>query len=143
MTIERNSWKADWISREENRGFLIELLRRCNDNEWLDFYFLQLNDTPIAYLFTIRYLEKAYALFTSYSIEYAPQSPGFVCLYFMINQLFEDRQKVKELDLITDYEYVRRWTSLERSRFLTTMYEGSLSGQAVRLGRWIIHRKRS
>ena len=101
IAIDQGGWKVGWISRLENRGFLLELLRRCNDHGTLDLFLLRVSGTPAAYWFMIHHREKAYALFTSYKEKFAHESPGFVCLHHAMRLLFSDDQRVSEIDFLS------------------------------------------
>lgn len=139
LEIESRSWKAKWISEKENSGLVTELIQRCNDNGWLDLWFLELESTPIAYWFNILYGNKAYAMFTTYNGDYAAQSPGFVILYYVINQLFSENKDLREIDFLNELPYLRRWTEFERDRVQVTLYNRGFISQLVGFGRSIIH----
>lgn len=142
VAVDRRGWKAGWVARPENRGLMSDLLTICNENGWLDIFFEELDGVPISYLFMIRFKGKAYAMFTAYRLEHASDSPGFFSFSHALEQLFQE-QDVHEVDFLSSYEYLRRWTDHLRKRYLVTLYRGGLSGQAVRLSRGILHGTRS
>jgi CelD/BcsL family acetyltransferase involved in cellulose biosynthesis len=136
--VDQRSWKAG----EKSWGVMSDLLTRCNENGWLDIFLEELDGTPIIYLFLIRYKGKAYAMYTNYGLEHASDSPGLVLFKHALKQLFQERD-VYELDFLTSYDYLRRWTKHLRRRYLVTLYRGGLSGQVFRLSRRISRRKLS
>lgn len=142
MEVDTQSWKASWISEAANKGFILELLKRCLKNRWLNLCFLELNGAPIAYWFMIRFGGKSYAMFTSYKEKFADYSPGLVCLYFVLLHLFKESGGIEEVDFLSSYNYLQRWTNLTRNRYLLTIYKRDLAGRAFHLGRMSIHRIR-
>jgi CelD/BcsL family acetyltransferase involved in cellulose biosynthesis len=139
IDIDTKSWKTASITKKEHIGFLREIVEICDRKGWLDLSFLELKETPIAYWFNIRYQDKAYALFTTYNDDYAALSPGLILLYHVINQLYSDRERIRELDFLTNLQYIQKWTKLERSRMIVTLYRKSLTSQLVHFGRLLIH----
>lgn len=142
MLVDENSWKANWVAKPENAGFISDLLIGCNENGWLDIFLEEIAGMPIAYLFLIHYKCKAYAMFTSYSLEYESDSPGLVSFGHALRQLFQDKD-VSEVDFLSSYDYVRRWTGLLRRRYLVTLYPQGVSGKVLKLSRGILHLTRS
>ncbi len=139
--VDGHSWKDEWASRPQNRGLINDLLLECAKRGWLDAFFLELDGVPISYLCLVRYGGKAYAIFTSYSEQHAHDSPGLVCFGRVMQLLFKDHD-VHEVDFMSNYEYLQRWTSQQRERYIITLTPGGPSGSLLRLGRWTLHRTR-
>jgi CelD/BcsL family acetyltransferase involved in cellulose biosynthesis len=142
LSVDERSWKAGWAAQPENGGLISDLLAGSNENGWLDVFFDELDGVPITYLFLIHYKGKAYAMFTSYDLEYESDSPGLVSFGHVLRQLFEDHEAV-EVDFLSSYDYVRRWTGQLRNRYLVTLYPQGASAKALKLSRDVLHRARS
>lgn len=69
-------------------------------------------------------------------------SPGLVCIYFVLNQLFKESDEIREIDFLSNYEYIQRWTNLQRSRNLLTIYRGDFLGRIFQNLRVYLHRVR-
>src|SRR5450759_2467375 len=89
MFVERNSPDESWISKKANHEFLVELLHAYNNNG-LDLTFLNLDGVPIAFCLNIGSHNREHVFHFGYDRRYARFSPGFVCLYFVVKQLFQD-----------------------------------------------------
>ena len=142
VAVDAGSWKAERSALAENRRLVEDLLEACNEDGSLDVFLTELDGLPVAYLFIIHWGGKATAMFTSYSLEHEASSPGMVCFSHAIRQLFRDRE-VSEVDFISSYPYLRRWTDRLRSRYIVTLYPGRVSGRAIKLTRDVLHRGRS
>jgi CelD/BcsL family acetyltransferase involved in cellulose biosynthesis len=140
--VDQGSWKLGWFAEPENIDWMNELIADFSKRGWLDTFLLELNGTPIAYVVFVRTGGKAYAMFTSYDLKLAHESPGMVCFSKALNQIF-DEGEVSEVDFLSNYQYLRSWTDDVRSRYLVTLYPEGASGRAVRVGRGILHRARS
>lgn len=145
LEIERTRWKngrrTQFYSKKENVEFWSEIAERCNKRGWLDFSYLELNNMPIAYIMNIKYRNKVYGFSTSYNENFAAASPGSALFYFVIEQLFSENNRVKELDFATHKvpPYIQRWTN-KRNRLVTmTLYNTDPLSRIISKVRPLIH----
>ncbi len=142
LRVDATSWKASWASQPSNGGLISDLLIGCNEKGWLDVFFEEIDGVPISYLFLIHYRGKAYAMFTSYNLSYESDSPGIVSFGHTLKEIFKE-QEVAEVDFLSSYEYLRRWTNLLHNRHLITLYPPGLTGSMLKLSRNVIKKTRS
>jgi CelD/BcsL family acetyltransferase involved in cellulose biosynthesis len=118
---------AQHIKRRELAGdgslFSIANRRRFYNNltdtmpvEWLDFSFLEFNNSIISYHFGFFYNKKLIWYKPSFDVQFAEHSPGEVHLRFLIDQAVE--MGAEELDFtIGDEEFKRRFSNMTRHTY--------------------------
>ncbi len=137
-TVDAKSWKAGLTTAPKKKSTRNNLLRRLAALGWIDFFALELDGTPIAYWLFVRYGRKGYAFYTAYDGKYASRSPGSVLLYLALGHIFRERE-VDEVDFLTDYTYLRKWTEFRRNRFVATLYPQNIGGRVTHAARAVLH----
>lgn len=138
--IDAQSWKARLPKTSGEIRFRRELLLALASRGKVDFFALELGESPVAYWLFVMHRSKAYAFYTSYDHRFSSRSPGGVLLYLALEELFKEG-RVSEVDFITSYPYLKRWTELKRRRFVATLYPHGIEGRFVHLARKALHSK--
>jgi CelD/BcsL family acetyltransferase involved in cellulose biosynthesis len=129
--IESNSRKhnteKEFFSSPANESFLKLFCETTVDKNWLDFSYISLNDTIIAYLIGFIYNKKYYAYNIAYSNEYFDVSPGKLLINEKIKWCFDNRDCVGEFDFLRGDFYIKSlWTTDARNHMRLVLFKKSL-----------------
>ena len=114
LAISGGSWKYQAGcaigSKETTKTFFRLLSERAQRNEWLQVWFLSVNDQRVAMEFHLRERGTVYALRGDYLSQCEKYSPGRYLDYHIIQRLCDDQQ-VNLYDMCGDlYDYKTKWT---------------------------------
>lgn len=114
LTISGGSWKSQAgcaIGSNETNGTFFRLLSEiAQRNEWLQVWFLSVNDQRLAMEFHLLERGTVYALRGDYLRQYEKYSPGRYLDYHIIQRLCDDK-RVNLYDMCGDiYDYKTKWT---------------------------------
>jgi CelD/BcsL family acetyltransferase involved in cellulose biosynthesis len=127
--VRGRSWKRP----EHDRDFLWHFRRLSSDKGWLRFFFLFVNNEPIAAQIRLVSNGTAYFLSTVYDARYRKYSPGALLLSDTMKYLI-DEERVKEIDNMRGNEsYKREWFSSRRQRKGLTIFNSTANGRLLGL----------
>jgi hypothetical protein len=124
--IERNSWKDKWrTQRGENTDeSLMTVLSAAQHLSKepkfkLNICSLELDGKAIAYCTAIEYDEVAFIVKTSYDERYKKLYSGIFVQHAIIHELF-DSGRIKQIDFLSDLQYLRTWANecIPRNRIM-------------------------
>lgn len=121
MKISKGSWKGEKgsaINSKETTKAFFRLLREVAERqEWLQVWFLAINDHRVAMEFHLRERGTVYALRGDYLDQYKQHSPGRYLDYYIIKSHCEDHD-IQTYDMCGDlYDYKRKWTRTSQQFF--------------------------
>ena len=127
--IEEHSWKTEAGSARLGdpiaRKFFTEALEKFSSNNWLELWFLLLNQEPIAYSINFAYNNKIYNYNVAYKTEYRNLYPGKALTVRTLENAFN--RDMKEYDFLRgDEDYKSDWASDKRDLYYIAVYRKSL-----------------
>jgi CelD/BcsL family acetyltransferase involved in cellulose biosynthesis len=112
--VAKRSWaegQGDSLGSVVNREFFESLARSAAEKGWLSIWALYLDDKMIAMEFHLRGYGKEHALRGHYHPDFASLSPGTFLEMTILEQVFEDPDRVQVYDFCGSFEnYKRKWT---------------------------------
>lgn len=125
LDIDKNSWKASWrvkhkVSSDLDLMAVLKLFS-SPPNKMLDqsyrwfVWLLELEGLPISFQTGVTFKKRAFFIKTCYDSRFRYFSPGIYIINASIRGLI-DEGKVKEIDFLSDFEYLRRWKIVSLSR---------------------------
>jgi len=139
VDVEKMSWKEALRIRKRKKMDQ-ELLMIWKESQYMtsiepDFnwsvWLLELNDRTLSYVFVLQYKGVAYLVKTSYDERYRRFAPGIYILNAAIRELFNKGQ-VSKIDFLTDFPFMRIWTSICLPRVRVLMLQKSVPHPIVR-----------
>ena len=139
LDVESKSWKEEWRTQsgEESDQDLqviwngaLRTAQTASDFNWR-IWFLEVNDTAIAYALVFQYKETAFIVKTSYDERYKRFYPGIFVINAAIRGLLNGGQ-VKKIDFLTNLPFMETWTSLSLPRVGVTMSRKSILSIMIR-----------
>jgi hypothetical protein len=118
LQIERNSWKEkagkSFTAVPGLKEFWVDLAKLGAQNGWLCIYLLYLNSVPLAHIYGMLYMNKYFALKTSYDESYRHLSPGIALFHYALQNAFQSN--LKEFDFLgAESHWKKEFTSDTRS----------------------------
>lgn len=118
FSIENQSWKQAWRLNagqviDEDLQFLMEStlkMQTVDSNFACNFWFLEINQQPVAYCIIVQYKGTAYITKTSYVDRFKPLHIGYFIMNAAIKDMF-DNKSLKKIDFMTDLYFMKTWTS--------------------------------
>lgn len=139
VDVEKMSWKeALRIRRREKMDQ--DLLMIWKESQYMtniepDFnwsvWLLELNERTLSYVLVLQYKGVAYLAKTSYDERYSRFFPGIYIQNAAIRELFNKGQ-VRKINFLTDFPFMRTWTSLCLPRVRVLMLHKSVPHTIVR-----------
>jgi len=134
LEIEADGWKGRTgtaiLSNDRDRTFYEALALNAAAVGALRLHFLKLDDTRIAFDFSLRYANRVYSLKSGYRNSHHEHSPGLVLLGLMLEHYMHST--VEEIDLLgKDDEFKKRWSRSTRSHQWLFCFAPTLRGRAV------------
>lgn len=135
--IERTSRKSStqkaFFAPIGARDFILKFCKLCQQNDWLDFSRITLNDKPIAYLLGFLYGNKYCAYNMAFSEDFHEASPGKLLLNEKIKWCFEHIDIAEEFDFLRGDTYIKAlWTSDNRVHLRIVLFKNSLYSKVIR-----------
>lgn len=98
---------------EQERAFLKDLVACMHEKQWLEVFFLFMDDKPIAFDYGFNIDGKFEDWRTGYDMNYSTQAAGKILLYLMLKHQFEG--SYHHFDFLRGaYEYKTQWNPKER-----------------------------
>ncbi len=133
--IEKSGWKGKKGATIKYNfwSFFEELVHNMVKREWLEWYFLNVDNKRIAGYLTISFGRSAFIYKTGYDEEYRSHSPGSVLTEKMIENIFSTG-KYDVINFFTDYEWLLRWNVKQKPYYkLVIAFNNPLSFFSTRL----------
>lgn len=93
---------------EQERSFLKDLVAGMHEKQWLEIFFLHMDNQPVAFDYGFNIDGKFEDWRTGYDMNYSTQAAGKILLYLMLKQQFEGTQH--HFDFLRGaYEYKTQW----------------------------------
>ena len=126
--IEKYSWKANLEGKEKaikDLGLECILGGVQNDNENEPYFdsevwFLDLNNSPIAYVLVLKRKKTVFFVKTSYDSRFKKVAPGRFLLNDLIERVFRENA-AESIDFISNLSFVRIWNPLVKKRLTVDM----------------------
>lgn len=135
--VSRRSWKSTrktHIAADNPIGHYYQnLFQYFSEKEMLSVYVLYDRQKPIAFSIVIHYNGVAYIVKCDYDMDYSKSSPGNVIWYFALKSLFSN-DAVKKIDLLTDYNYLTKWTKYTDEYSSLVMFNNRMKSQGLYWG---------
>ena len=108
--IEDSGWKGRLGStiKKKSWRFFEELVNNMGKKGWLEWYFLQIDNSKIAGYLTIPFGRTSYILKTGYDEKYRFHSPGSILMEEMLEKIYSAGD-MEIINLFTDFEWFLRW----------------------------------
>ena len=129
--VEGSGWKGDRgtsiNSRVATRSFYTEVARWASEKGWLRLAFLRLDDTALAFDYSLERNGIHYLIKTGYEQEFRKFAPGMVMRHMMLERAFERGLSAYEF-LGEDYAWKREWSAAQQERMNLELFAPSLGG---------------
>lgn len=130
--VEGSGWKADRgtsiNSRLSTRSFYTEVARWASERGWLRLAFLRLDDTALAFDYSLERNGIHYLIKTGYEQMFRKFAPGMVMRHMMLARAFE--QGLAAYDFLgEDYAWKREWSAAQQERMNVELFAPSLRGR--------------
>jgi CelD/BcsL family acetyltransferase involved in cellulose biosynthesis len=140
--IENRSWKkkegSNHLRSNVIRKFFHDMLNEFFKKNWVNIWFLSIDESQIAYLISFYYNKKVYLYLQAYDESY--KNSGAILFNHVINMSFE--MGVAEIQLLRGKSKQKeRWTSDFRENYQIIIYKNtpiSLIGRSFYKIRWYI-----
>ncbi len=132
LSISRRTWKfksRTAIASSPSRIlFHTELARAAAGKGWLRILLISDKETPVAFIFELRYNGTVFFLKTGFDESYANRSPGFFIICQSIKEAFEDGYA--QYDMLGKNEgFKMKFTSLVREHSKFLIFNRTLAGR--------------
>jgi Acetyltransferase (GNAT) domain len=139
ITIEKNSWKADWrlhIGQTIDKDLLwiwnaSLQAAKTNPNFKCKIWFLELDNQTIAYHLVIEYKATVFITKTSFAEKYRNLSPGIFLHQAIITEQFK-KKEAKTIDFLTNLPFMKTWNPNCCPRATLTLNKSFVSNFFVR-----------
>jgi len=133
--IDAKSWKAEggklFFSESEGAPFFRQVFPRIIDRGWLETWFIDVDDKPIAYIIVLCNGENSYFYRTGYDETYAHYSPGLCIYYAAVENQFELGRKRCSF-MLGDEPYKDRFATETVPRQQLYLFSPTLKGRLLR-----------
>ncbi|MCP4567881.1 MAG: GNAT family N-acetyltransferase [FCB group bacterium] len=125
IQIEGSGWKGrtgSAIARKSSKSaYYAELIKHLQDLNWLHWYFLLLDDRPIAGLLAIRMENTLVFEKMGYEEAFAAFSPGHVLFEKILESVFKIGE-IKEINFLSDDPWISVWHPKKRLYYNLFLY---------------------
>lgn len=113
FTLDSNSWKrhsGEWLEGNPQLSAYYEnLVKTLARSNCCGFFFLTLDDQPIAGIICILMKQRLYVLKSSYDERFAKLSPGTSLFHRLVEYSY--KQRLTEIDFLGNAEFLNQWAS--------------------------------
>lgn len=130
--VEGSGWKGERgtsiNSQVATRSFYTEVARWASERGWLRLAFLRLDDTALAFDYSLERNGTHYLVKTGYEQGFRKFAPGMVMRHMMLARAFERGLETYDF-LGEDYPWKREWSAAQQERMNLELFAPSLRGR--------------